>query len=71
MAAVAAGLIRSRPCAIKLTHAASRFPNAPSHVVVAVAASCATSVRPRLRIASLNSSAVISPAAIASRKLPV
>ena len=44
---------------------------APSMVLVEVAACLATSVMPRSSNAWLNSSAVISPLAIASRKLPV
>lgn len=44
---------------------------APSMVLVDVAACFATSVMPRSMSALLNSSAVISPLAMASRKLPV
>ena len=46
-------------------------PMAPSKVSVEVAASRAASVKPRSMMARLNSSAVIRPFSIASRKLPV
>src|SRR6218665_1700720 len=51
--------------------AASRFPIAPSKVVVLFAASTAIGSEPSFINAALNSSAVISPLAISSRKLPV
>ena len=54
-----------------VTRVALKFPQAPSKVFVDVAASMATSSIPRSRIAWLNSSAVISPFSMASRKLPV
>ena len=50
---------------------ACSWPNAPSKVEAEVAASFAASVMPRSMIAWLNSSAVICPSAMASRKLPV
>ena len=53
------------------TRVASKLPQAPSIVVVEVAASWATSVMPRSMMAWLNSAAVISPCSMASRKLPV
>ena len=53
------------------TTVAFRFPNAPSMVLVEEAASTAASSKPSSMMAWLNSSAVISPFAIASRKSPV
>ena len=71
MKSVSAGLMRSTISMPPVTSAAWRLPHAPSMVLVEVAASLATSVKPRSRIAWLNSWAVISPFAIASRKFPV
>ena len=71
MKLVRAGLILSTMLIPPDTRAASRFPQAPSIVCVDVAASLATSVMPRSITAALNSSAVISPFSMASRKLPV
>ena len=65
------GLTSSTMSLTPETMVAWKFPQAPSMVEVDVAASRATSVMPRDRIASLNSSAVICPSAMASRKLPV
>ena len=53
------------------TMVASRLPNAPSNVCVLSAALMAPSFMPSCMSASLNSCEVISPFAIASRKLPV
>ena len=53
------------------TMVASRLPNAPSNVCVLSAALIAPSFMPSCMSASLNSCEVISPFAIASRKLPV
>ena len=61
-------LTKSRPA---VTKEACKLPNAPSKVSVEVAACLATSVIPSCIMALLNSSAVICPLAIASRKLPV
>ena len=47
-----------------------RLPITPSMVLVEVAASIATSCIPSCMTAALNSSALISPFSIASRKLP-
>ena len=68
---VTAGLTASTSCIAPLTIVAWKLPQAPSMVEVDVAASLATSVIPRSRMAALNSSADISPASMASRKLPV
>ena len=65
------GRARSAICWAPVTIVASKLPQAPSMVWVDVAASLATSVMPRSMIAALNSSAVISPFAMASRKFPV
>ena len=71
IAPVTIGLTESNTVMPALTAAASRLPSEPSMVVVLVAASFAASVMPNCMMALLNSSAVISPLAIASRKLPV
>ena len=71
MPPVTAGLNRLNASVRPPTTAASRLPMAPSMVLVDVAACFATSVMPRSSSAWLNSSAVISPLAMASRKLPV
>ena len=71
MKSVRAGLIWSTIPIAPDTRAASRLPQAPSIVLVDVAASLATSVIPRSITAALNSSAVICPFSIASRKFPV
>nr|UWF88930.1 MAG: hypothetical protein [Bacteriophage sp.] len=71
MALVTAGLNRLKASVNPPVTAASRLPSAPSMVCVLVAASLATSVMPRSMMALLNSSAVISPFSMASRKLPV
>ena len=71
MARVTAGLNVSKASVRPPTTAASRLPNAPSMVLVEVAASLATSVMPMSLRALLNSSAVIWPLLMASRKLPV
>ena len=71
MASVTAGFMRLNASVSPPVTAASRLPNAPSMVCVDVAASFATSVMPRSMMALLNSSAVISPFSMASRKLPV
>ena len=55
---------------IIFTALACRFPTAPSIVAVEPAAFLATSVIPNCMNASFNSSAEISPFAIASRKSP-
>ena len=70
-APVMKGSAFSAICWAPVTMEASKFPQAPSMVWVEVAASWATSVMPRSMIAWLNSSAVISPFAMASRKFPV
>ena len=71
MPPVTAGLKRLKASVRPPVTAASRFPMAPSMVLVDVAACFATSVMPRSSSAWLNSSAVISPLDMASRKLPV
>ena len=71
MAPVTAGLNKLNASVRPPVTAASRLPSAPSMVCVDVAACLATSVMPRSASALLNSSAVISPLAMASRKLPV
>ena len=71
MAEVTAGFTRSKASVRPPTTDASRLPIAPSMVLVLVAASLATSLMPSWISAWLNSSAVISPLAIASLKLPV
>ena len=71
MPPVTAGLNRLNASVRPPVTAASRFPMAPSMVLVDVAACFATSVMPRSMSALLNSSAVISPLDMASRKLPV
>ena len=65
------GLILSMISVAPPTRVAFRLPHAPSMVDVDVAASLATSVIPRSMMAWLNSSAVIWPSAMASRKFPV
>ena len=71
MPPVTAGLNRLNASVRPPVTAASRLPMAPSMVLVDVAACFATSVMPRSMSAWLNSSAVIWPSAMASRKLPV
>ena len=71
MPPVTAGLNRLNASVRPPVTAASRFPMAPSMVLVDVAACFATSVMPRSMSALLNSTAVISPLDMASRKLPV
>ena len=71
IAPVTVGLNRLNASVRPPVTAASRLPIAPSMVWVLVAACLATSVIPRSSNAWLNSSAVICPSAMASRKLPV
>ena len=68
---VRAGLIAFSPSDRPPTMVAFRLPMAPSKVFVDLAASTATGLEPSSSRALLNSAAVISPFAIASRKLPV
>ena len=66
-----AGLTASKPLVMSFCTAASQLPTASSNVFVDLAASTAASVMPSSISAWSNSSALISPFSMASRKLPV
>ena len=68
---VSGSLTLSREATRPFSTAASRLPHAPSNVDADFAACSATSVKPRSMRAWLNSSAVIWPWLMASRKFPV
>ena len=70
IAPVMTGLSAVMTCDPTPTTDACKLPSAPSMVLVEVAACTATSCMPSFCTAAKNSSALISPFSIASRKLP-